>query len=43
MTEHLLTQDTLEDQRTMRRLAVVIACFIAFTASMALGVGIALG
>jgi hypothetical protein len=43
MTEHLLSEQTLEDQRTMRRLALVIACFIAFTAAMAVGVGIALG
>lgn len=43
MTEHLNFEETLEDQRIMRRLALVVACFMAFTVSMAVGVGIALG
>jgi hypothetical protein len=43
MTQHVLPEQTLEDQRTMRRLALVVACFIAFTAAMAVGVGLALG
>jgi hypothetical protein len=43
MTKHLRIEDTLEDQRAMRRLALVVACFIAFTAVMAIAVGIALG
>jgi hypothetical protein len=43
MTEHLHVEDTLDDQRAMRRLAFVVACFLAFTAAMAIGVGIALG
>jgi hypothetical protein len=43
MTEHLRIEDTLDDQRAMRRLAFVVACFLAFTAAMAIGVGIALG
>jgi hypothetical protein len=43
MTQHLSMEDTLDDRRAMRRLALVVACFIAFTASMAVGVGIALG
>jgi hypothetical protein len=43
MTQHLLPEHTLEDRRTMRRLAVVIGCFLAFTAAMAVAVGVALG
>ena len=43
MTQHLRIEDTLEDKRAMRQLALVVACFIAFTAAMAIGVGIALG
>jgi hypothetical protein len=43
MTQHILPEQALEDRRTMRRLAVIIGCFLAFTAAMALGVGLALG
>jgi len=43
MTQHALPEHTLEDQRTMRRLAIVVACFVAFTAAMAVGVGVTLG
>lgn len=43
MTEHLHFEETLEDQRIMRRLALVVGCFMAFTVAMAVGVGIALG
>lgn len=43
MTQHLSMEDTLDDQRAMRRLALVVGCFIAFTVAMAVGVGIALG
>jgi len=43
MTQHLLPEHTIEDRLIMRRLAVVIGCFLAFTAAMALGVGIAMG
>jgi hypothetical protein len=43
MTQHILSEDTVEDRRTMRRLAIVIGCFLAFTASMAVGIGITLG
>jgi hypothetical protein len=42
MTQHLLVEDTLDDRRALRRLAFVVACFIAFTAAMAVGVGVAL-
>ncbi len=43
MTQHLLPEHTLEDRRTMRRLAVVIVGFLAFTAAMAVAVGVAVG
>ena len=43
MTEHVLKEHTLEDQATMRRLAVVIGCFIGFTAVLALTIGIIAG
>ncbi len=43
MTEHLVIEDTLEDQRTLRRLAIVVAYFFAFTAAMAVGIAITLG
>jgi hypothetical protein len=43
MTQHMQPEQTREDQRTMRRLAIVVACFIAFTAAMAVAVGVALG
>lgn len=39
MTQHTLESDTLEDQRTMRRLATVIGGFIVATAILALAVG----
>jgi len=42
MTHHALPEETLEDQRTLRRLAVVIACFIAATATMAVVIGLVL-
>jgi hypothetical protein len=43
MTDHVLREDTLEDQRTLRRLATVIGCFIAATAAMAVVIGVVLG
>ena len=43
MTQHLLEQDTLEDQRTMRRLFTVIGIFFAATAVLAVAVGVAMG
>lgn len=36
MTQHILQEDTLEDQRTMHRLAAVIGGFMLGTAAMAL-------
>jgi hypothetical protein len=43
MTQHLSMKDTLDDRRAMRRLALIVACFLAFTAAMAVGVGIVMG
>jgi hypothetical protein len=43
MTQHLLPEHTLEDRRTMRRLALVIGGFLAFTAAMAVAVGVVAG
>lgn len=43
MTQHALPEHTLEDQRTMRRLAFVVVCFVVFTVAMAVGVGVAIG
>jgi len=43
MTQHLLQEHTDEDQRTMRRLGIVIGCFIAATAVMAVAVGMIMG
>jgi hypothetical protein len=42
MTEHLSMEDTIDDRRAMRRLAYIVACFMAFTVAMAVGVGVAL-
>lgn len=43
MTQHILTEHAEEDRRTMRRLATVIGMFVAFTAALAIGVGIVMG
>ncbi len=43
MTQHLTQADTIEDQRTMRRLATVIGGFILATALLALTVGLTMG
>lgn len=43
MTQHVLQEDTLEDQRTMRRLAVVVGCFVAASAAMAIVIGVVAG
>ncbi|MGB1139635.1 MAG: hypothetical protein ACPG1A_01980 [Halioglobus sp.] len=43
MTQHILQEHTVEDQRTMRRLAIVIGCFIAATAVMAVTVTMIMG
>lgn len=43
MTQHVLQEDTLEDQRTLRRLAAVIGCFVAASAAMAIIIGVIAG
>lgn len=43
MTQHILEEHTLEDQRTMRRLATVIGGFFVATAILAVAVGLAMG
>ena len=43
MTQHVLQEHTIEDHRTLRRLAFVVGFFIAFTAAMAVGIGLTLG
>jgi len=43
MTQHMLHQDTEEDQRTLRRLGTVIGGFIIATAIMAVTVGVIMG
>ena len=43
MTQHLVQEQTDEDQRTMRRLGVVVGGFIVFTIILALGVGFVMG
>ncbi|WP_277602388.1 hypothetical protein [Parahaliea mediterranea] len=43
MTTHLLQEDTLEDRRTLCRLAMVIGCFVLATAALAVTLGFAVG
>ncbi len=43
MTQHILPEHEMEDQRTMRRLGAVIGCFILATAVMAVTVGMIMG
>lgn len=43
MTQHLLEEDTREDQRTLRRLGTVIGAFIVATAILAITVGLIMG
>ena len=43
MTQHILKQDTLDDQRIWRNLAIVIGCFVAFTVALAIGIGVTMG
>lgn len=43
MTQHLSTKDTLDDKLAMRRLALIVAGFLALTIAMAVGVGIVMG
>jgi hypothetical protein len=41
MTQHISPQDTLEDRRALARLGYIVGSFLAFTAIMAIGVGLA--
>ncbi len=43
MTQHLIHEQELEDQRTMRRLGLVILGFLVATAVMAVTVGAIMG
>lgn len=43
MTQQTMQEDALEDQRTMRRLAAVIGCFVAASAAMAVIIGVVVG
>lgn len=43
MTQHLMEEETLEDRRTMHRLAAVIGAFGVATAILAIGVAIIMG
>ena len=43
MTQHLLQEQTQEDQRIMHRLAIVVGGFVAFTALLAITVGVIMG
>jgi hypothetical protein len=43
MTQHLLQEHTEQDQLIVRRLATVIGSFIAFTAILAITIGVIMG
>lgn len=43
MTQHPLQKQTEDDQRIMRRLAIVVGGFFAFTVIMAVSVGVIMG
>jgi len=43
MTQHLLSEHTDEDSRTMKRLFTVIGGFFLFTIVLAVGVGLVMG
>ena len=43
MTEHILQEHAQEDREIMRRLALVVGCFVAFTAMLATAVFIVAG
>ena len=43
MTQHILPEHEIEDQQIMRRLGIVIGCFIVATAIMAVAVGAIMG
>jgi hypothetical protein len=43
MTQHLLHEQELEDQRTLRRLGLVVGGFVIATACMAVIIGVIMG
>jgi hypothetical protein len=43
MTEHILQEHAQEDREIMRRLALVVGCFVGFTAMLAIAVFIVAG
>lgn len=43
MTQHMRPEDIREDERTLRRLATVIAGFLVATAVMAVVIGLTMG
>lgn len=43
MTQHILQQDTVEDQQIMHRLLMTVAGFMAATAVMALVIAVVVG
>ena len=43
MTQHLLPEQTEEDQRTLRSLAFVVSAFVVCTAAMAIAIGVIMG
>ena len=43
MSQHVMQQHDIEDQRIMRRLAIVVACFIAATVAMAIAIAVVMG
>ena len=43
MTHHLMPEQEREDQQTLRRLGIVIGCFVVGTAIMAITVGLIMG
>jgi Na+/H+-dicarboxylate symporter len=43
MTQHILQEHELDDQQTMRRLGLVIGCFILATGALAVAIGLTMG
>ena len=43
MTQHVLPEDTLEDQRTLRRLGLVTGMFCVAATIMAVVIGVVMG
>lgn len=43
MTEHILQEHTAADRDIMRRIAIVVGCFLAATVVMAVIIGVTMG